>query len=127
MPDGRRCAAPPLKGGALCFWHEPERSDDLAEAQRLGGVRRRRERTVAAAYDVAGLDSVGAIRRVLLIAVLDTLGLENTLARNRTLISAALAAAKLLETGVLEARIAAVEVATGIGRQRDLEADAGWP
>ena len=111
MADGRQCAAPPLRGGELCFWHEPKVSEDLADAQRLGGVRRKREQTVAAAYDVAGLDSVGAIRRVILIAVLDTLGLENSLARNRTLISGGLAAAKLLETGELEERIAALEAA----------------
>jgi hypothetical protein len=113
MPDGRPCGAPPLRHGNLCFWHEPGRSDDLADAQHLGGVRRRRERTLATAYDVVGLDSVPAIRRVVLIAILDTLGLENTVARNRTLIAGGLAAAKLLETGELEARIAALEATVG--------------
>ena len=113
MPDGRPCGAPPLRHGTLCFWHEPGRSDDLADAQRLGGARRRRERTLATAYDVAGLDSVPAIRRVVLIAILDTLGLENTVARNRTLIAGGLAAAKLLETGELEARLAALEATVG--------------
>ena len=45
------------------------------------------------------------------IAVFDTLGLDNSLARSRTLIAAAQAAARLLEAGELEARIAALEAA----------------
>lgn len=95
----------------FCFWHSPDREEDAAEARRLGGLRRRREKTLAGAYDLAGLDSVGAIRRVLEIATLDALGLENSIARARVLISAALAAAKLLEVGELEARLASLESA----------------
>ena len=93
----------------VLFWHDPDRSDDLAEAQRLGGLRRKRERTVAAAYDFSGLGSVEAIRRILEIATLDALGLENSIARGRLLISAAQAATKLLETGELAERLAALE------------------
>ena len=96
--DGRACAAPPLKKGGHCFWHAPEKSDEAADARRLGGLRRRREKAVSGAYDIAGLGSTDAIRRVLEIAVLDALGLENSIARSRTLIAGALAATKLLET-----------------------------
>lgn len=99
-----------------CFWHDPGKAEDLAEAQRLGGIRRKRERTIAAAYDVAGLGTVDAIRRILEIATLDALGLENSIARGRLLISAAIAAAKLLETGELEARLAVLELALGAAR-----------
>lgn len=116
MPDGRLCQAPPGRDSALCFWHDPGKAEDLAEAQRLGGLRRRRERTLAAAYDVAGLGSIEAIRRILEIATLDALGLENSIARARVLIAAAVAAAKLLETGELEDRLAALEAAVGAGR-----------
>ena len=112
MPGGGRCGAPPGRDSALCFWHDPGKAEDLAEAQRLGGMRRKRERTIAAAYDFAGLDSIAAIRRILVVATTDALSLENSIARVRALISAALAAAKLLETGELEERLAALEVAT---------------
>jgi hypothetical protein len=95
--DGRPCGAPPLRGQDRCFWHDPGKAEELAEAQRLGGLRRRREKTVAAAYDVAGLDDIGAVRRVLEIAVLDTLGLDNSVARSRVLVGAAAAAAKLID------------------------------
>jgi hypothetical protein len=96
-PDGRACGAPPLKNGRFCYWHAPGKGEEAAEARRLGGLRRRREKTVARAYDITGLDSVDNIRRVLEIAVLDALGLENSIARTRVLIAVALAAARLLE------------------------------
>jgi hypothetical protein len=88
----------------------------VAEARRLGGLRPRREKTVSGAYDFEGLGSVDAIRRILEIATIDVLGLENSVVRARVLISAAQAATKLLETGELEARIASLEAATGLGR-----------
>ncbi|MCY7418235.1 MAG: hypothetical protein LH650_07020 [Chloroflexi bacterium] len=95
--DGRACGAPRLKGGTRCYWHHLDKSADAAEASRRGGLRRKRERTVAAAYDLAGLNDVAAIRRVLEIALLDTLGLDNSVARSRVFIGGAAAAVKLLE------------------------------
>lgn len=126
-PDGGRCRSWPIRGEAYCLWHSPDREEEAADARRLGGLRRRREKAVSGAYDLVGLDSVQAIRRVLEIATLDALGLENSLARSRTLISAAVAAARLLETGELEARIDALETAVGVGRPKDREDDAAWP
>ncbi len=54
-------------------------------------------RSVAGAYDLADLEDIPSVRRVLEIAVLDALGLDNTLARSSVLIGAVGAAAKLLE------------------------------
>lgn len=102
-----------MRGLDFCLFHSPEHAEDAKEARRLGGLRRRREKTVSGAYDFEGLDSVAAIRCILDIAVLHTLGLDNSLARSRTLIAAAQAATRLLETGELEARIAALEAALG--------------
>src|SRR5262245_26978844 len=109
LPDGRRCRSWPIRGEAYCLWHSPEREEEAAEARRLGGLRRRREKTVSGAFDLADLDTHQSIRRLIEIAAIDTLGLENSVARSRTLISAALAAAKLLEVGELEVRIATLE------------------
>jgi hypothetical protein len=54
-----------------------------------------------------------ALRRLLEVALLDTLGLENSVARNRALMSGVLAGAKLLEVGDQEERLASVEAALG--------------
>ncbi|MFQ6028640.1 MAG: hypothetical protein ACE5Q6_14230, partial [Dehalococcoidia bacterium] len=92
-----------------CLMHSPKHAEAMAEARRLGGRRRRREVTVAEVYEFCGLESVTDIRRLLQIAVLDTLGLENSIARSRTLAYLAMTAAKLLETGEFEQRLAALE------------------
>jgi hypothetical protein len=110
-PDGRRCRSWPIRGEPYCLWHSPEREEEAADARRLGGLRRRREKAVSGAYDFAGLDSIPSIRRILEIATIDSLGLDNSIVRSRTLISAAVAAAKLLETGELEGRLAVLEAA----------------
>jgi len=102
----------------------PANEEEVAEARRLGGLRRRREKTVSGAYDFTGLGSVDEIRRLLDIAAVDTLGLENGIARSRVLVQVALAAAKLLETGELEARVELLESAVGTKRP-DPTADGG--
>ena len=125
-PDGQRCRSWPIRGEPYCLWHSPEREDEAADARRIGGLRRRREKAVSGAYDFAGLDSIQSIRRILEIATIDTLGLDNSIVRSRTLISAAVAAAKLLETGELEARLAVLELALGAARDSQISpADDG--
>ncbi len=123
--DGQPCRMAPLRDRPFCFSHDPERAEDAAEARRLGGARRRKEGTIAVAFDLPGLDSAAGIRRVLEIATFDLFGLENSIARARTLISAAVAAMKLLETGELEARLATLELALGSGRQRETDRSDG--
>ncbi len=107
--NGQPCHAPKLLDGEYCLMHSPEHAAEAAAARRRGGLRRRREVAVTGAYEFAGLQSVGDIRRILEIAVLDTLGLENSIARSRTLAYLGLAAIKLLEVGELEQRLAALE------------------
>jgi hypothetical protein len=77
----------------------------------LGGFRKRREAAVIGAYDLEGLETVAGLRRLLEIAVVDTLGLDNSVSRSRTLTYQVMVAAKLLETGELEQRIALLEAA----------------
>lgn len=95
--DGRPCSATPQRGKPLCFWHDPSTAEEAAEARRLGGLRRRREKTVAAAFEFEGLASPEAIRRVLETAAIDALGLDNSVARVRVLIAVSATAAKLVE------------------------------
>ncbi|MGB2694776.1 MAG: hypothetical protein WBD55_06255 [Dehalococcoidia bacterium] len=58
------------------------------------------------------------IRRLVRIAVLDSLGLENSVSRARVLLSGAQVAAKLLEVGELEERVAKLEAAVEAGGRR---------
>ncbi|MDO8615285.1 MAG: hypothetical protein Q7T33_06060 [Dehalococcoidia bacterium] len=111
--DGDRCQAPPLHDGDFCLMHSPEHAEEVAEARRLGGLRRRREKTVAVAYDLEGLGTVDQIRRLIEIAALDALGLENSVARSRTLAYLAQVALKALEISDFADRVAALEAAIG--------------
>ena len=111
--DGSPCGAPSLRDGAFCLWHSPDHSEEVAEARRLGGQRRRRERVVSGVYDFDGLGSVASVRRLVEVAVVDTLGLENSVARNRALAYLAQTATGLLEKGELEERLAAIESLMG--------------
>jgi hypothetical protein len=107
--DGGRCQSPPLLDGDFCLMHSPEHAEEMAEARRLGGLRRRREKAVSGAYDFEGLADVGQVRRLLEIAALDTLSLENSVARSRTLAYLAQVALKALEVGEFEQRLDALE------------------
>src|SRR6266571_1027081 len=120
----------PLIDRPYCFAHDPERAADAAEARRLGGARRRKEGTIAIAYDLPGLDSVEGIRRVFEIAWTDLLGLDNAINRARALIAVGTAAIKLLGADY-EERLAALEQVV-LRRRQDDESDvrrpsAGWP
>src|SRR6266508_1789124 len=109
--DGQPCRMAPLHDRPYCFSHDPERAAEAAEARRLGGLRRKKEGTIAVAYDLPGLDSVAGIRRLLEIVVTDGVGLENGVARLRVLIATAGAATNLLKVGELEDRVAHLEAA----------------
>ena len=108
-PSGQVCGAPPLRGGRFCFWHSSERSEDVKQAQRLGGIRRKREKTVALAYHVDGIRDVEQARRILEIALVDSLSLDNSVPRNRTLVAIAQTGLKVFETSELEERLAVLE------------------
>ncbi len=108
-PEGERCRSAPMRESDYCFWHDPEHEQEAADARRLGGLRRRREKTVSGAYDIEGLETVEQIRRVLEIALLDSLGLENSISRSRALAYLAQVSVRLLEVGETEERLAALE------------------
>ncbi len=107
------CRQAPLQESEFCFWHSPDHAKEAADARRLGGLRRRKERAVSGAYEVEGLATVDQIRRLIEIAVLDALSMENSIARSRTLGYLGQVALKVLEVGDFQERLAALEAAIG--------------
>jgi hypothetical protein len=81
--NGERCRANPLQDSEFCFMHDQAHADEMAEARRPGGLRRRKEKAVQGAYDVGELENVAEVRRLVQIAAMDTLSLENSIARTR--------------------------------------------
>ena len=109
LPSGETCRMHPLQNSEFCWVHSAERKKEVQEARRLGGLRRKRESTISSAYQFESLDSVDEIRRIVLIAVLDALSMENSMSRARTLAYLAQVALRMLEVGEIEERVSALE------------------
>ena len=121
--DGRPCGATRRRDVPYCFIHDPDSIAEVAEARRLGGLHRRKEKTVAIFWEVTGVGTIEEHERLLEIAAFDTLALDNSIARSRTLIDAVRTGLKVREAGQLEARLAALELALA----RTLSAPAAPP
>lgn len=123
MPSGRPCRATPMRDEPFCFWHAPETAEEAAEARRIGGIHRRKKKTVASIYGFDGLRTIEGNQALLETAAIETLALENSLARNRALGGFAAIGAKLVEVGDHEERLAALEATL---RQRPPPDDDGF-
>jgi hypothetical protein len=89
--------------------HSPEHAKEVQDARRLGGLHRKREATLFAAYDLQPLNSLAGIQRLIEVIMTDTVGMESGIARNRLLISLVLAALDALKTSDLEQRVITLE------------------
>ena len=106
-----------MRDQPFCFWHSPEHAADAQQARRLGGLRRRRESAVTGAYELDDPVSVEGMRRLLEIAISDTLALENSLDRNRALISATHAGVRIVGLADINERLAAIEAVVHAGKR----------
>lgn len=109
--DGRPCRATPMTDEPFCFWHSPQTAEDADQARRLGGAHRRKKKTIATVYGVQGLRAIEDLQSLLETATFETLALDNSISRNRALAGMVATAAKLIEVGELEERLATLEAA----------------
>lgn len=112
---GDSCGANPLRDSELCFFHDPATATEAAKARKVGGMRRRRESTVAAAYDLDDIETIEGARRLLEVATVDTLGLENSIARSRVLIQLVYAALRVVHEADTEPRLQKPETSREVG------------
>jgi hypothetical protein len=77
----------------------------------MGGLHRRKKRTVATIYGFGGLRSIEDHQALLETVAVETLGLENSIARNRALTAIVATGARLIELGDHASRITAIEAA----------------
>lgn len=113
MPTGRLCRATPMQDEPNCFWHSPETAEEAGEARRLGGLHRRKKKTIGAVYGFRGLRTLEDVQALLETAATETLALENTISRNRAVTGIAATALKMIEVGEIEERLRALEAAKG--------------
>jgi hypothetical protein len=105
--------------GPFCFWHAPDTVEEADEARRLGGLHRRKKKSVASIYGFGGLRTIADIQTLLETAAIETLAIENSIGRNRALAGMAATGAKLVELGDLAERVAALEAAGKVGAPVD--------
>ena len=106
--SGRRCEAYAVAGSDFCLTHAPERARDRAERNRKGGYAKRAPKPSA---NVAPpkIESIADVLAIINLVIADLWVLENTVPRARGLLASCEAAAKALEIGELEARVAVLE------------------
>ena len=111
--QGEPCRGTPMRDSDFCVFHDPDHAEVVQQARSAGGQRRKREATLATAYDFQGLTSIDEIRRLIEVAAFDALGLDNSINRVRALAYLAQVASTLLEKGEMDERLQAIEAALG--------------
>jgi hypothetical protein len=91
----------------------------------MGGLHRRKKRTVATIYGFGGLRSIEDHQALLETVVIETMTLENSIARNSAVTRMIATGAKLIELGDLATRVAAIEAT--LGPQRRSGEDSVFP
>lgn len=109
FPNGKPCHSPPLHDSEFCLMHSPEHAKEVQEGRRIGGLHRKREATLIAAYDLQPLNTVEGVQRLIEVIAMDTVGMENGIARNRLLVSLVMAALYAMKTSDIEQRLIALE------------------
>ena len=106
----------PLEGRTFCWAHDPANRGKAAEARRQGGVNRRRSK--AAPGDAPRLRDVPSVQGILEQAVADTLALENSVQRTRTVAYLATVLLSALEKSDFEQRLSDLEARLGTQTNR---------
>jgi hypothetical protein len=109
--QGKPCRMAPVAGSdpALCFTHSPARAPERARARKRGGEARRTPVLYALGPEALPLRDVASIQQLLETTVHETRALPPGHERSRAIGSLLMLALKALETGELEARLAALE------------------
>lgn len=111
--QGEPCGFQPMRDNDLCWHHDPENEEAAQDARRLGGVRRKRESTLAGAYEFEGILVEGGLARFMDIAAWDALSLDSGVAKVRAMVAVAQAVEKILLARDLAERVAALESVMG--------------
>jgi hypothetical protein len=108
----------PLQDSRYCFAHAPEQGAARAKARKRGGRNRRAGLALEPPDKAPQLRDVAAIQAQLETALFDSLQLENSNGRSRTIGYLLGFALRALEVGELESRLAALEAQIRSGPRR---------
>ncbi|HMQ04880.1 MAG TPA: hypothetical protein PKD26_13250 [Pyrinomonadaceae bacterium] len=107
---GERCKAYAGSSG-YCFMHDAARGRERALARRNGGLATKKPHYADASMIPADVRTMDGVFAVLNYALLETLVLDNSIARGRLFVSIAHGFIEALKVGELEKRLEALEMA----------------
>lgn len=107
---GQPCGAYPTNGSKFCFWHNAKHGKARAAARSRGG-HAKHARVLAVDTAPVEIGDLADVVPLVTRAINDTLVLENSIARNRTLGYLAGVAVTALQQRDVDARLAALEAA----------------
>lgn len=105
-----KCKAQALKGGQYCFIHAPETGHARAAARKLGGENRHTPHFGDHSQLPANVATLEDANKILSYTLTEVIGMDNSIARARVLLSLFDSYVKSFEIGELEKRITALEM-----------------
>lgn len=108
--NGDPCSAAANESG-FCFTHNPEFSQERAEARRKGGLQKAAPHFADERIIPKSVRSIESVLTVLDYALQETIGLSNGIQRGRLLVSLAHGYIEAIKTSELEQRLEAIETA----------------
>lgn len=106
---GKPCRVPALKGSRYCFTHDPSTRRAQAAARRKGGENRHTPHFADASSLPGSVDTLEDANKILGYTLAEVIGMDNSIARARVLLSLFDSFVKSFEIGELEKRIQALE------------------
>lgn len=106
---GAPCSVPAMKGSGYCFTHSPTTRRAQAEARKRGGENRHTPHFADLALLPGSVETLEDANKILGYTLAEVIGMDNSIARARVLLSLFDSFVKSFEIGELEQRIAALE------------------
>ncbi|MEQ1642053.1 MAG: DUF5763 domain-containing protein [Pyrinomonadaceae bacterium] len=113
--SGTQCKAYASDSG-YCFMHDAAKGRERALARRNGGLSTKKPHTADASLIPAEVRSIDGVLAVLNYALLESIVLDNSIARGRLLVSIAHGFVEVLKVGELEQRLEALELTLKMNR-----------
>ncbi|MGC2238640.1 MAG: hypothetical protein WA584_20975 [Pyrinomonadaceae bacterium] len=114
--NGERCRAY-ANGNGVCFMHDTTKGRERALARRNGGLATKQPHYADAELLPAEVRKIEDVFTILNYALLETIGLDNSINRGRLLVSIAHGFIEALKVGEFEKRLESVEMALKLRKQ----------
>ncbi|HEY0428414.1 MAG TPA: hypothetical protein VGC76_11590 [Pyrinomonadaceae bacterium] len=114
--NGERCRAY-ANGNGVCFTHDATKGKERALARRSGGLATKQPHYADATLIPASIRKIEDVYIILNYALIEAVGLDNSINRGRLLVSIAHGFIEALKVGEIEQRLESVEMILKLRKQ----------